>query len=189
MKKIITILSIGLIAIQFTACSSKNISGQEFNNAPEWVKVPRVEGYITSLGIAPPNKGDDIALQRSEAMAVARDDIARQIETKIGSFVDKFAETTGIKEKQSFARVVKSKIRNVTKMKLRGARTRKSWMGESAKLYLLMTLETKEVLNMLKQSVGNLKDKNTQYQRFLSEKNLEELEKELASYDKATPRE
>jgi hypothetical protein len=71
MKKIITILSIGLIAIQFTACSSKNISGQEFNNAPEWVKVPRVEGYITGLGIAPPNKGDDIALQRSEAMAVA----------------------------------------------------------------------------------------------------------------------
>jgi hypothetical protein len=57
-------------------------------------------------------------------------------------------------------------------------------MGKSGKLYLLMTLETKEVLNMLKQSIGNLKDKNTQYQRFLSEKNLEELEKELANYDK-----
>jgi len=47
-----------------------------------------------------------------------------------------------------------------------------------------MTLETKEVLNMLKQSVSNLKDKDIQFQRFLSEQNLKELKKELENYDK-----
>ena len=184
MKKIAIILFLGLITMHFTGCSSKSPSKQEFNNAPEWVRNPRVDGFITGLGVAPPNKGDDIALQRSEAMAVARDDIARQIETKVGSFVDKFAETTGAKEKQSFARDVKTKIRNVAKMKLRGARTKKSWMGESGTLYLLMTLETKEVLDMLKQSTSSLTDKDTQFQRFLSEKNQKELEKELENYEK-----
>ena len=181
MNKRVKLILIVVALLIFGGCSSKNISKQEFNNAPEWVKVPRVKGYITGLGIAPPNQGDDLALQRSEAMAIARDDIARQIETKIGSFIDKFAESTGTKKKRSFARDVKSKIRNITKMKLRGARTQKSWMGESGKLYLLMTLETKEILAMLKQS-SNSEDKDIKFQRFLSQKNQKELEKELEKY-------
>jgi len=179
----VKLLLIGTVLLIFSSCSSKNVSQQEFNNAPKWVKIPRVKGYITGLGIAPPNKGDDIALQRSEAMAIARDDMARQIETKVGSFIDKFVESTGTKEKRSFARDVKSKIRNITKMKLRGARTQKSWMGESGKLYLLMTLETKEFLKMLKQS-NNSNDKDIKFQRFLSQKNQKELEKELEKYSK-----
>jgi len=183
MNKRVKLILIGISLLIFSGCSSKNLSKQEFNNAPKWVKVPRVKGYITGLGIASPNQGEDLALQRSEAMAIARDDIARQIETKIGSFIDKFAESIGTKEKRSFARDVKSKIRNITKMKLRGARTQKSWMGESGKLYLLMTLETKEVLAMLKQS-SNSEDKDIKFQRFLSQKNQKELEKELEKYDK-----
>ena len=47
-----------------------------------------------------------------------------------------------------------------------------------------MTLETKEVLNILKQSTSSLTDKDTQFQRFLSEKNQKELEKELENYEK-----
>jgi len=182
MRKIVTIL-IGVIIMQFTACSSKSV-GNEFNDAPSWVRKPNIQGYITGLGVAPPNRGDDIALQRSEAMAIARDDIARHIETKVGGLFDKFAESTGAKNNESFARDVKSKIRNVVKQKLRGTRTKDSWMSASGKLYLLMTLETKEVLKMLKQSTSNLTDKDTQYQRFLSEQNLKELEKELENYDK-----
>jgi hypothetical protein len=184
MNKTRTLLLMTLALVTFSGCSSKNTSRQEFNNAPKWVKVPRVKGYITGLGIAPPNQGDDIALQRNEAMAVARDDISRQIETKVGSFTDKFAESTGTKDKRSFARDVKTKIRSITKTKLRGARTQKSWMSESGKLYLLMTLETKEVLNMIKQSSSNLNDKDIKFQRFLSEKNQKELEKELENYEK-----
>jgi len=184
MKKIAIILFLGLITMQFNGCLSTTPSKQEFNNAPKWVRTPRVDGYIVGLGIAPPNRGDDIALQRSEAMALARDDIARQIETKIEGFFDKFAESTGAKDNESFARDVKSKIRNIVKQKLKGARTKDSWMGESGKLYLLMTLETKEVSNMLKHSTSNLTDKDTQFQRFLSEQNLKELEKELENYDK-----
>jgi len=182
MKKIILVLSVLLALV---GCSSKNPSTQEFNNAPKWVRIPRVKGYITGLGTAEPNKGNDLSLQRSEAMAMARNDIASQIETKIGSFTNRFAETTGSGKTGAFARDVKTKTRNVIKMKLRGARTKNSWMSESGKLYLLMTLETKEVLNMIKQSIpSNLKNKDIQYQRFLSEKNQKELEKELENYEK-----
>ncbi len=184
MRKIVTLLCIGFITMQFVACSSKNVSKQEFNNAPKWVQDPRVEGYVTGLGIAPSNKGGDIALQRSEAMAVARDDIARQVETKIGSFVDKFAESVGSGEKQSYARDLKSKIRNVAKMKLRGARPLKSWMSERGNLYILMTLETKEVLNMVMKSSSDLNDTEIEFQRFLSEKNQKELEREMENYEK-----
>ena len=181
MRRVLTILFIGLITMQFVACTLTSIGN---NGMPEWVHNPRVEGYITSLGVANPNKGDDIALQRSEAMAVARDDMARQIETKIGSLVDKFAESTGSGENESYARDVKIKIRNVAKMKLRGSRPQKSWMSPSGKLYLLMTLETKEVINILKQSVDNQNDKEIKFQRFLSEKNQKELERELENYEK-----
>ena len=183
MNKKTRLLLMGIILLIVGGCSSKSVSKQEFNNAPEWVKIPRVKGYITGLGIASPNKGDDFALQRGEAMAIARDDISRQIETKVGSFIDKFVESTGIKENRSFARDVKSKIRNIAKMKLRGARTQKSWMGESGTLYLLMTLETKEVLAMLKQSSSAMQ-KDIKFQRFLSQKNQKELEKELEAYNK-----
>ena len=183
MRKIITILFIGFITMQFTACSSKSV-GNEFNYAPSWVRKPNIQGYITGLGVASPNRGDDIALQRSEAMAIARDDIARQVETKVGGLFDRFAESTGIKDKESYVRDRKSKIRTVTKQKLRGVRTKDSWMSQSGKLYMLMTLETKEVMNMLKQTTSNLKDEDIKFQRFLSEQNLRELEKELENYEK-----
>jgi len=67
MKKIILVLSVLLALV---GCSSKNPSTQEFNNAPKWVRIPRVKGYITGLGTAEPNKGNDLSLQRSEAMAM-----------------------------------------------------------------------------------------------------------------------
>jgi len=180
MKKTITILFIGFLLI---GCSSKSPSKNEYNNAPKWVKVPYMKGYITGLGIAPKNQGDDVSLQRSEAMAVARDEIARTIETKVGSFFDKFAESIGTKDKEVFARDVKSKIRNVTKQKLKGARVKNTWMGNSGKLYMLMALESNELLNILKNKESKLYNKDTQFQRFLSERNLKELEKELESYD------
>ena len=180
MKKTISILFIGFLLI---GCSSKSPSKNEYNNTPKWVRTPYMQGYITGLGIAPPNRGDDISLQRSEAMAVARDEIARTVETKVGGFFDKFSESVGVKDKEAFARDVKSKIRNVTKQKLKGARVKKTWMGKSGKLYMLMTLESSEVLDILTQKNSNLEKQDVKFQRFLSEKNLKELEKELESYD------
>jgi len=182
MKKILTILFIGVIAMQNIGCSSKSQSNQEYNNTPQWVKIPYIKGYITGLGVSPSNRGDDIALQRSEAMAVARDEIARTVETKVSSFVDKFVESTGVKEKESFARDVKHKIRTVTKQKIKGARVKKSWMSESGKLYILMVLESSEVVKAVKHSSGSLRNKDTKFQRFLSEESLKELEEELERY-------
>ena len=182
MRNFITIFLIVLGAVTFNGCSLKNNNPY---NTIKWINEPHLNGYIVGLGIAPKNKGDDIALQRSEAMALARDDIARQIETKVGGFLDKFAEETGEGESAVYARDVKQKLRTVVKMKLRGARTKKSWMGDN-NLYLLMSLETKKVLNMLKitSEKSNLQSVNTKFQRFLSQKNQQELEKELERYDK-----
>jgi len=71
-------------------------------------------------------------------------------------------------------------MRNVVKMKLRGARTKNSWMSESGKLYLLMTLETKEVLNMIKQSIpSNLKNKDIQTNAFYLKKIKKSWKKSL----------
>lgn len=183
MKSIFKILFSGLLILLFSSCASKNDISTEYNNAPSWVREPYLKGEITGLGISPPNNGADISLQRSESMAVARDEIARTIETKIGSFFDKFVESTGSKNNKKFSRDVKSKIRNVAKQKLRGARVRKSWMGKSGMLYTLMTLDTKKVLDILEEATSDLRDKDIQFQRFLSEKNLKELEKELEKYN------
>ena len=79
--------------------------------------------------------------------------------------------------------IVRIAVRTIVKSKLRGARTKDSWMGKE-NLYLLMSLETKKVLDMLKQTTSKLKDKDTQFQRFLSEESLKELEKELEEYDR-----
>ena len=185
MKKIMLIITLGLMMLSSIGCSSKgSIKGTILEDAPTWVKQPYIKGYITGLGIASANKGDDLAFQRSEAMALARDDMARQIETKVGSFFDKFAESIGTGDKEVFLKDAKSKIHTIAKQKIRGARTRDTWIDKKERLYILMTLETNEVLKMLKQSSSAFKDKEIEFQRYLSGMNLNMLNKDLENYNK-----
>jgi len=169
MKKILSLSLITFISIQFQACSLKE-------ELPLWVQEERIEGYITGLGIAPPNKGADIALQRSEAMAVARDDIARQIETKLEGIIQQNSKSNKHQEQYIYTKEIEKKIKSQINMNLRGTRPLKSWISNNGVLYLLMILETNKVLSMIEQTI---EDSDNEDDIFLSEKNRKELEKEI----------
>jgi len=189
MKKIVTIIFLGLTVMQFIGCSSSSQSliktDSEYSQVMNLFDKLVDKSDIVGVGIAPPNRGDDIALQESEAMAIARARISNVVETKVINSLGKYARETGIKDNQDFIRDVHNATINKTKNTIRGAKVIKRVEGKSGKIYVLMALKTQEVINALKNSVDNIKNKEVkiQYQRFLSDKNLKELEKELG-YDK-----
>ena len=175
MKSIIKTLLIGFILM---GCSSVHPLYNELDDAPKWVRTSYIEGYITGIGIARSNKGDDIDLQRTEATELGRNKLSGTIETKAEGFFSKFAQSIGVKDKEKFMRDVKNQVKTVTKQKVKGARVKDSWISKRGNFYVLMILETKSVVNIIKHDI-KLKDNDKEFQRFLSEEGDKELEKSL----------
>ena len=91
MLKIIlkSLVVLSMLTLVLTGCSSKNeverFEDPEFKGAPKWVMIPQVEGYVTDIGSAQKNAGNDFSFQREEAMADARNNIAKQITIKVNN--------------------------------------------------------------------------------------------------------
>jgi len=67
-KTLLNSLLFSLISIMFINCSQKNYVVQELQEAPKWVMIPIVKGYVAEVGSASNNAGKDISFQREEAM-------------------------------------------------------------------------------------------------------------------------
>ena len=171
MKKIVMIMLVGVISIGFIGCTPQ----PNFDNAPNWVVgEPKLEGYITGVGIASTNLGDDLALQRSEALAEAKKNLAGKIESTIINFLDKNTDKTT----KIYTGATKDKLKIMIKQKVRGARVKESWIRSDGKLFILMVIEKKEIAKDISNSVQEtLKDEGLD----ITEEKMENLHNELLS--------
>jgi hypothetical protein len=90
MKKIyLVFILLGLGLVSFTGCSSKTPDIQiddkksDLLDAPSWVNLPRRDGMYVEIGSASKNSKNDLSFQRAEAMADARDNLARLLKIAI----------------------------------------------------------------------------------------------------------
>ncbi len=189
MKRSLTALAVIFLCAAFIAgCSSKTKTAgsvpdmsEELEDAPEWVinGGSSVEGSLAAVGSAKIGKAG-FGFARTEAMARARDELARQIQVKIRNLVKNFTQEIGAGEDQTVDRVSEQVTKQVTKQSISGSRQKASWISPSSTLYTLVSVEPGSVADYIKDSVQtSLRNEKALWQKFQAEKGFEELEEEI----------
>ena len=190
MKKVLLTTASALFAVSvlFTGCSTKEESIQadmtyvdpEFQGAPKWVMVPQIEGFVAEVGSAPKNAADDKSVQRAEAMANARDNLARQISINVDTMFKSFKAATGTSKNATFDRSSESVSKQIASQTLNNTIVKDTWISKNGNLYVLMAINTKEVIETTQESIKtSFKNEDALYQKFLAAKAHDELAQEL----------
>ena len=194
MKKIILTTACALFAVTvaFTGCGSKKQEqveaatyvNPELQGAPKWVMMPFVEGSVSEVGSAPQNAGNDFSFQREEAMADARDNVAKQISVKVNNMFKSYKAATGSGKDSTFDRSSERVSKQIASQTLNGTIVKDTWISRSGTFYVLMAVETKSVSDMMEKSVKtSFKNDKAMYQKFLAHKAQGELDKELEKFN------
>lgn len=157
----------------------------ELVGAPSWVLMPMVEGSIAEVGSAKKNAGNDLSFQRQEAMADARDNLARQISTKVANMFKSFKAATGSNADATFDKSTESVSKQIASETLKGTVVKGTWVSKTGTLYILMAVDTKAVSAQMEESVKtSFQNEQALYQKFLASKAQGELDAELAKANK-----
>lgn len=188
MKRIL-LGTIVVATLVMTGCSSKNQASSmmhssyvdpELDDAPAWVLTPVVEGSISEVGSAKKNAGNDISFQRNEAMADARDNIARQISTKTSNMFKNFKAATGSGTDATFEKATESVSKQIASETLQGSIVKGTWISKTGTMYILMAVDPKAVIKKVGEAIKtSYKNDEALYQKFLASQAQGELEAEL----------
>jgi hypothetical protein len=154
--------------------------------APKWTCDPYVEGAIAAVGIAKKNAGNDKSMQRSEAMADGRDELASQISTKVSNLFKSYKGTTGSGDAATFDASSSKVSKQLASETLAGSKSVDSWTSpKTGELYLLVTVPNAAVKSGMESAVKtSFQNDQAMYQKFLAEKANGELDAELSKAGK-----
>ena len=182
MKKHLLALSFGL-AMVFAGCGmstqSVNTPSCEIDGttAPNWVcdGGANMEGGIVAVGSAEKSPLG-INFQRQEAMAAARDEIARQLGVKVKNMVKTYMSSTGVGDDKTAERVATSVSKQVAKQVLKGSKLLKTWISPKGTMYVLVGVQG-DIKEITKEAVKTtFKNDKALWQEFKSKKAQEELD-------------
>lgn len=195
-----TILITGLLSTMFVACNSAQPEvakpaeekadfrcRQDGVLAPDFTCDPYAEGAIVTLGIAKMNAGGDKSFQRTEALASARDGLARQIEVKVSNLFKSFKATTGSGSDATFDKSSSDVSKQLASQTLQGSKQiGRSWRHpQTGELFVMVGIAEKTIENGMEDAIKtSFKNEKAMYQRFLAAQASGELEKELQKADK-----
>lgn len=192
MKKILVLAAITSFGLSLISCGEKKpappqqpakIQNQqwanEFANAPRWVLNPEMEGGLAAVGSAKIGKAG-IQFARTEAMANARDELARMLSVKVKNMVKNFTQQIGVGDEQTVDKVSAQVSKQVTSQVLNGSRQKDMWISPSGELYVLVVLDPASVQEAVKQAtLSSFKNERALWQQFQAKKAYEELDKEI----------
>lgn len=172
---------------QITQPTNQVYVDPELDGAPTWVLMPMVEGTIAEVGSAKKNVAGDISFQRNEAMADARDNLAKLISTKVKNMFKSFKSATGTGETATFDKSVETVSKQIASQTLNGTEVKGTWISKTGTLYVLMAVNSDAVANMMEKTIksnSSFKNDRALYQKFLASKAQGELDTELEKAEK-----
>jgi outer membrane murein-binding lipoprotein Lpp len=184
-KMMAVVAALALGGMLLTGCSqtAKKIDNEalqeEFENAPEWVLTGHVKETTSAVGSARIGKGG-LQFARTEALAAARDELARQLSVKVETLINNFAQQTGIGNDQMLDAFSKQVSRQITNETLAGSRQQDIWISPSADVYVLVVLEDEQIKNTVRREmVSSYRQDEARWQEFKAKNGAEELDREL----------
>ncbi|MDY0132001.1 MAG: hypothetical protein RBR53_04960 [Desulforegulaceae bacterium] len=185
-KKLI-VCSLVLFAGAFflSSCGGKKVEKAGIN-LPDWVINPTIEGGIASTECVVYT--GDISLDKAEATALGRADIAKQIDIKVKAMDKTYQSKVRTKDGVSAGGVFESVSKQIAQQQLKGARAIKMDLIEidGKKQWCVMvaldpTLTERLFKEIVKESAVNLdpQDESVLYQEFKAYKAGQELDAEI----------
>jgi len=156
MKKFICSVSAAAILLGTIGCGTKQPDPVPVNtstktkNSPLWIDNPGTVPGIVGVGAEGPNVMDDTMMQRKTALAAARSEIAKQLNTQVqGVFAGldqqyKTAAAEGRKviSTEAMSRMREDTQREIVNVALVGATPKEFWTDpETKKLWVLVVLD------------------------------------------------
>lgn len=185
-KGLVSLVLSALIAASFTACSSSPTPEQKQSEAaglagaPMWVLDPSVEGGVAAVGSAQKSPGG-IQFQRTEALANARDELARVLSVKVNNMVKNFSQSTGVGDAQTFEKVAQQVSKQVASETLSGSKQKAIWINPATgELFVHVMLDPESVKNAAKASVRtSMQNDEALWQQFQAKKADDALDAEI----------
>jgi ribosomal protein S20 len=185
MKKLLATTALAFSLVGLVGCSNNNQPNFEQctidgTQAPSWVcdGGATMEGGLFAVGSAEKNPLG-ISFQRQEAVAAARDALARQIGIKVKNMFKQFQATTGVGDAQTAEKATQNVSKQVASQTLAGSKVFKTWISpKTGTLYVLVGMPDP---NAVKQAVKNavkttLHNDQALWQEFKAKKADAELE-------------
>ena len=152
---------------------------EEFAHAPAWVLNGHETGSISAVGSAVIGKSG-MQFARTEALAHGRDELARQVSTKVKALVNNFVEQTGLGDDQLVDRFSKQVTKQVTNETLSGSRQKDLWVSPSKELYVLVVMDPAAVKQTVKkQLTTTYQSDQARWQEFKARNGEAELDREI----------
>ena len=189
-KDLLKLASAAVITTLLVGCAATQGPGMEAEAdfrckqngelAPKWTCNPYLEGSIVAIGVAPKNAGNDYGMQRTEAMAEARDALTRQLSVKVSNLFKSYKATTGSSTDATFDKANSNVTKQLASQTLQGTKPVESWQSKDGTLFLLVGLDTNAVKSGMDTAVKtSFKSDKAMYQKFLAAKADGELDAEL----------
>jgi hypothetical protein len=187
MKRTLLILTVVFLALMLVIAGCgrkvKKIDNErfeeEYEHAPDWVLAEYDEVTFSAVGSARIGKGG-IQFARTEALANARSELARQVSVKVKGLVNTFAQQTGIGDDQSLDAFSKQVSKLVTNESLSGSKEKDMWISPSEDIYVLAILEPAAVKESVRrQVISGYQQDSARWQEFKANNGNEELDAEI----------
>ncbi len=164
MKKKLVLLSVILLLV--AGCSNNEtkeekievtpIKNSAFKNLPEWVLQPTYSNGIAAVGQAKIGKAG-LSFAKTEALANARNEIARQVEVQVDNMFTSYLNTTGIGSDETVDKVATDVSKQVASLSLTGSKQLNVWISEEDDVYILVGVDNSTLNKEVKESVVNQK--------------------------------
>ncbi|RME86529.1 MAG: hypothetical protein D6771_01735 [Zetaproteobacteria bacterium] len=153
---------------------------QEFANAPSWVLNAKSTGSVlVAVGSAKAQSPEMIQFAREEAMAAARDELARQMSVRVKNMVKRFMQTTGVGDAKTVDRVSATVSKQVTNQVLSGSHQTDLWISPSGVVWVRVELDPKMAREAVVQAMRTSMTKEALWQQFQAKKAFDELQAEI----------
>lgn len=152
---------------------------EEFKHAPAWVLDGHLEGTASAVGSAVIGKSG-MQFAKTEALAQGRNELARQMSTKVKALVNNFVQQTGLGGDQLVDQFSKQVTKQLTNQTLSGSRQKDMWISPSNELYVLMVMDPARVKETIKRELTTTYESDqARWQEFQSKNGEAELDREI----------
>lgn len=175
------LVGMGLLMLGLGGCVNQPEERNVLNNLPQWYQEPTVLGdkYAAS-GSAKPNKAGDIELQRIEAAAVARAELARQMELRVKDMYKRATQELGLGENATMDHAVQYATKQIADVTLKQSQQKKLFLDrDSGVMYTLYALDASIVDQQIQKSVqSSFNNQDALWQKFQATQVWKELDNE-----------
>jgi len=174
-----------LTVVAFMGCSgpaakiSPEYKQSGLAGAPQWVLQPPADGKIVAaIGSAEHSPGG-INFQRTEAMANARNEIAKILNVKVKNLFEKFERSSGVGKDITFDKVASDVTKQITNTTLSGSVQKDIWVSGDGTMYVLVMLDSKLADAVKEGTRSAMKNDKALYQIAESRDALNHLDEEI----------